>query len=126
MTSTYATPTSTQNATLVRRAIEENDLSAFAPGYAFHGPPEVFQADCPSAGTAIHEHANPFDHGGVRIDDVEATEDRVVVRFEGSGVHRAPYRGVAPTGRRRAAQVLAVYRIEQGRIAEGWGTISWD
>ena len=38
----------------------------------------------------------------------------------------AKFRGVAPSGRERVASVLAVYRIERGRIVEGWGTLSWD
>ncbi len=117
----------TDNATLVRNAIELGDAAMFAPGYVFHGPPEVYEADCPSARAgAGAQHAGPFTHEGIRFGDVSASGDRVVVRFEGRGRHSSEFRGVAPSGRERAASVLAVYRIERGRIAEGWGTLAWD
>ena len=117
----------TDNATLVRNAIEQRDRAFFAPDYVFHAPPEVYEADCPSAriGEAV-PYAGPFGDTQIRLEDVSAHGDRVVVRFEGHGRHDAEFRGVAPSGRERMASVLAVYRIENGRIAEGWGTLSWD
>ena len=116
----------TENASIVRRALG-GDASAFAPGYVYHAPPELFEADCPSAGTPRHEpHAAPFSAEEIRIGEISASGDRVVARFEGVAKHVGSYRGVAPSGRSRAAQVLAVYRLDGGRIAEGWGTISWD
>ena len=122
-TATFAT----DNATLVRNAIEHGDGAMFAPGYAFHAPPEVYEAHCPSAhvGDAAPD-TGPFSDAQIRVDDVSARGDRVVVRFEGLGRHSSEFRGVAPSGRERAASVLAVYRIERGRIAEGWATLAWD
>jgi hypothetical protein len=115
------------NATLVRNAIERGEPSMFAPSYVFHGPPELLEADCPSArtGAEIHDEG-PFSNEQIRLEQVSANGDRVVVRFEGVGRHSSSYRGVAPSGRQRAANVVAVYRIEDGRLAEGWGTLSWD
>ena len=122
-TATFAT----DNATLVRNAIEQGDGAMFAPGYVFHAPPEAYEAGCPSArvGQAA-PYAGPFADPHIRVDDVSARGDRVVVRFAGLGRHSAKFRGVAPSGRERVASVLAVYRIERGRIVEGWGTLSWD
>ena len=116
----------TENVSIVRRALG-GDASAFAPGYVCHAPPELFEADCLSAGTPLHEpHAAPFSSEEIRIDEISASGDRVVARFEGIAKHVGSYRGVPPSGRSRAAKVLAVYRLDGGRIAEGWGTISWD
>ena len=99
----------------------------FAPGYVFHAPPELYQADCPSARAGDDApHTGPFSDEYIRVDDVSARGDRVVVRLEGRGRHSSEFRGVPPSGRERAASVLAVYRIERGRIAEGWGTLAWD
>jgi len=122
-----ATTFATDNATLVRSAIEQGGGAMFAPGYVFHAPPEVYEADCPS--TRISEavpYAGPFGNPQIRFEDVSAHDDRVVVRFAGHGSHNTEFRGVAPSGRERTASVLAVYRIERGRIAEGWDTLSWD
>lgn len=120
------TEVGTENASIVRRALR-GDATAFAPGYVCHAPPELFEADCPSAGTPMHRpHAAPFSGEQIRIDEITASGDRVVARFEGIVKHVGRYRGVAPSGRSRAAKVLAIYRLDGGRIAEGWGTLSWD
>lgn len=46
----------------------------------------------------------------------------VAAHFIDSGTHRGPWRHLPPTGRRIRTQEFAVYRFEQERIAEVWGT----
>ena len=88
------------------------------------GPAE---ADCPSAYGALHGRAGgAFTEGELHVTDIAANGDRVVAHFDDSGRHSGKCRGVAPNGQRRMAHVVAVYRMAQGRIAEGWGTLSWD
>ena len=55
------------------------------------------------------------------LEDLVAEGDRVVFRATMRGTHRAPFRGVAPTGRRIEGTVLDVVRVEGGRFAEHWG-----
>ena len=100
-TATFAT----DNATLVRNAIEQGDGAMFAPGYVFHAPPEAYEAGCPSArvGQAA-PYAGPFADPHIRVDDVSARDDRVVVRFAGLGRHSAKFRGVAPSGPRARSE----------------------
>ena len=115
------------NGAVVRDALAHHDASLYAPNYVFHGPPELLEADCPSAYGALHGRAGgPFTEEELHVTDVAANGDRVVARFDGSGRHSGEYRGVAPNGQRRMAHVVAVYRMAEGRIAEGWGTLSWD
>lgn len=53
-----------------------------------------------------------------------AERDLVAGHFEARGTHRGLFQGVPPTGRRCETSWTAVYRIEDGRIADAWGT--WD
>ena len=108
---------------LVRRALEERCREVFAPDFVFHGPPELFEANCPGAGLSPLD--SPFSDETIEVDDVRASGDRVVARYHGSGRHSRTYRGVRPSGRARRADVVAIYRLDGDRIAEGWATMSW-
>lgn len=50
--------------------------------------------------------------------------DHAAVHFSARGVHRGLYRGIRPTGRAWTASCGAVFRIENGRIADFW--MVWD
>ncbi len=49
-----------------------------------------------------------------------AEGDKVVVRYRFTGTHSGPFLGVAPTGKTVSVQGIAIYRIAEGRIVEGW------
>ena len=46
--------------------------------------------------------------------------DLIAVRGVFRGVHRGPFAGVEPTGRRVEATLMIIYRILDGRISEHW------
>jgi predicted ester cyclase len=46
----------------------------------------------------------------------------VAAHFSDTGTHRGEFLGVPATGRRVTTQEFAIYRIEDGRIAEVWVT----
>lgn len=48
----------------------------------------------------------------------------VAGHFAARGTHRGLYQGVPPTGRTWRAGCTAVFRIENGRIADAW--VTWD
>ncbi|HEY4614514.1 MAG TPA: ester cyclase, partial [Citricoccus sp.] len=50
-----------------------------------------------------------------------ADEDRVAVHLRGSGTHRGPYGGLAPTRRHVNVAEFAMYRVRHGRITESSG-----
>ena len=54
------------------------------------------------------------------IDDIIAEGDRVVVRMHISGTHKGEYRGIPPTGKIAVITEMGIYRISEGKIAEGW------
>jgi steroid delta-isomerase-like uncharacterized protein len=55
-----------------------------------------------------------------RIEELVAEGDKVVVRLTYTGTQRGELFGIAPTGKRVAYAGVAIFRIEAGRIAEGW------
>ena len=49
-----------------------------------------------------------------------AEDDKVVVRWHGTGTHTGEFRGIAPTGKAINISGVAICRVEGGRIVEGW------
>ena len=58
------------------------------------------------------------------IEDIMAEGDKVTVRIMVEGTHKGGQLGVAPTGRRIRIAGVAMVRISNGQIVEGWN--SWD
>jgi len=54
------------------------------------------------------------------IDDVIAEGDRVAVKMTTRATHKGEFRGIPPTGKTATVTEMAVYRISEGKIAEGW------
>lgn len=59
----------------------------------------------------------------VVIDDLIAEGDKVVVRATGSGTHLGEFMAIAPTGKKVSVSWIAIYRIENGKLAEHWQNI---
>ena len=55
-----------------------------------------------------------------RIDDLLVDGDRAALRFSASGVHAGTFAGRAASHRRLAFEVIALFRLRGGRIAEVW------
>ena len=56
----------------------------------------------------------------VNVEDVVAEGDLVAVRWTSTGTHKGPLFGIPATGRAVRVNAMVVYRIEDGRLAEGW------
>ncbi|MCA8967613.1 MAG: ester cyclase [Planctomycetes bacterium] len=54
------------------------------------------------------------------IDDMVVEGDRGVLRFTASGPHAAAYLGREATGRTLTYEVISLFRLRDGRIAEVW------
>ncbi|MFQ6017236.1 MAG: ester cyclase [Kiloniellaceae bacterium] len=52
-----------------------------------------------------------------------AENDKVVVRWHGTGTHTGEFRGVAPTGKAINIAGVAIYRVADDRIVEGWSHV---
>ena len=119
------------NKALVRRFVEEvvnqgnttalADLVAadhvrHAPDGDLYGP-EGVRID-------LAEYRSGFPDLSVTVEDLVAEGDRVVSRFVLRGTHAGPFPGMAATGRAVAVVGIAVDRLANGRLAEGW--VSFD
>jgi steroid delta-isomerase-like uncharacterized protein len=57
------------------------------------------------------------------IQDMVVEGSRAAVRWIWQGTHRGPFAGIAPTGRPVSNEGIAIYRIEDGKIAEAWSQV---
>jgi steroid delta-isomerase-like uncharacterized protein len=60
------------------------------------------------------------------VEEMIADRDKVVVRWTGTGVHKADLLGIPATGRPIRVDAISILRIEDGRIAEHrcvWDTL---
>lgn len=129
--------TETRNKAIVHRMFEElwneGDMTfvdeMFSPEYAGHDPtdfnPETREAhghDDVKTFVGMVRAAVPDIH--FTVDDVIAEGDKVIARWTARGTHTRDLPGIPATGRRATVAGITIYRIVDGRIAEGWQ--NWD
>ena len=56
----------------------------------------------------------------VTVDQIVAEDDKVACRWTSTGTHEGDLFGIPPTGAKVAVTATVWYRIEDGRLAEGW------
>jgi steroid delta-isomerase-like uncharacterized protein len=61
----------------------------------------------------------------VKIEDILADADKVVVRNTWRGTHQGTFRGIAPTGKSVTIKGIVIWRIADGKVAERWATIDY-
>jgi len=68
----------------------------------------------------LDAHFETFPDYGGTTEAMTAEDDLVTVRYSVSGTHTGHYRDVEPTGHTAEWSGIAMYRIEDGEIAEIW------
>lgn len=113
------------NKALVRRYMEEilnrGELPAVAEvfpdsGFVLNG--QLLRLS-DVAGMRAHLLAQ-FPDFHIVIEDQLAEGDKVVTRVTFNGTHSAEYQGIAATGRRVSWGGIAIDRIANGKVIEGW------
>jgi steroid delta-isomerase-like uncharacterized protein len=56
----------------------------------------------------------------VDVDNVVAEDDKVGCRWRSTGTHQGELFGIPPTGNKVDVTATVFYRVENGRLAEGW------
>lgn len=105
-------------------AINSGDLSCLPDcvtgDFVDHGSPFPIEP-----GPAGYARILGFVHAGLQIrytiEEIIATEDRIVVRARAHGTGLADFHGPQAAGRPYDMQTLHIYRTEGGRLAEHWG-----
>lgn len=77
-----------------------------------HGPDEIFDF--------LDAHFRAFPDYSGSADAVVAEDDVVAVRYTVSGTHTGEYQDVEPTGHKTEWTGMAMYRVEDGEVAEVW------
>ncbi len=99
----------------------------FAEDFVCHGPPAINHNH--SGGTPLPLENCMFNNAladvSFVIEDISSTDDRVIARFRATGRQVAEIQGVAPTNESLSISGVTTFRLEEGRIAEGWGTLSF-
>jgi steroid delta-isomerase-like uncharacterized protein len=101
------------------------DFDTFiAPDYIGHtgGGPDMDRAELERLERGF---AAAFADVRYAIQDLIAEGDRVVLRVETSGTHRAAFVGIPATGRRITLTGIVIYRIADGKIAESWAEMDF-
>ena len=56
----------------------------------------------------------------VTVDRLAAEGDRVACRWTSTGTHQGELFGIPPTGNTVSVTATVLYRVEDGKLAEGW------
>lgn len=59
-----------------------------------------------------------FPHKTLKIDDIFATDDRVVARWTCTGVHKGELQGITPTNKNIKISGISIFRINNGKVTE--------
>jgi predicted ester cyclase len=127
MTSAPDTAAVAANRALGRRFFEEQDRlrggpaeTLCAPDYRamLGGNPPVDRAGHEAFAQAFYR---AFDGIGHTIEDVIATDDRVVVRFILKGRHTGDFFGIPPTGRSIVVAAHAILHLAGGQVTRLFG-----
>lgn len=117
-----------ENRALVRRFVEEifnqGNLEVaeemLAPDYKHHDPTtNEFGSGIDGFKQMISIYRQAFDLRIV-LEDQIASEDKVVDRWTGHGIHQGEFLGMAPTGKKVTATGISIHRIAAGKVAETW------
>lgn len=118
------------NKALVRRFYDEMltrhrlDAAAelFTEDYVDHDPGNIAgePAGAPGARQEVAVFTTAFPDFSVTVEDLLAEGDRVCARVIARGTHRGDLMGIPPTGKPVTITGTQVWRIKDGKLAEGW------
>jgi steroid delta-isomerase-like uncharacterized protein len=74
---------------------------------------------------AITAEIQGFPDFHVTLKDIVAAEDKVWIYVEETGTHTGEFRGLAPTGKKTQYSAIAIFRLNEGKIIEGWGVYDY-
>lgn len=122
-----------ENKALVRRVFEElNGQSlhivdeVMVPDYVHHDPslPPDMQQGRDNYRNGVAMFYSAFPDLTCTIEDQIAEGDKVVTRLSWRGTHRGDLMGIPATGKQVQFGMMAIHRIANGKVEEGW--VSFD
>ena len=111
------------NRALVQRAFEAHPILGSPEAATLR---EFYADDFVFSGASSYVRSlDAFSDIQVELREIKAESDRVVVRWDATGVQSGEFQGVPPSGDRVAVTGITVLRCRDGRIAEAWANLSW-
>ena len=117
-----------ENKAIVRRmfeAINKQNLASLdelmAPDFVLHMHAQQAQGWEVNK-RVIGDEIKAFPDLHVTIEDIIAEGDKVCTCLQETATHTGEYRGFAPTGNKLSYTVVAIWRIVEDKIVEGWIT----
>ena len=117
-----------KNKHLIRRYYEEMwnpwNFAAceelLSPEIVFYGSLGVATKGIPAFREYMKTVRDAFPDFHNTIEELVSEDDKIVARLTFRGTHRGEIFGVAPTGRKISYAGAAFFKIENGKVAEGW------
>jgi predicted ester cyclase len=98
----------------------------FAPNFVCHGPPGINHShDSGNENCVFYIFKNAFDQLRFELTQLAMEDERVVAHFRVRGRQVAPFRGIPPGSEESVFDGITIFRVEDGKIAEGWGSLNW-
>ena len=123
---------SASNKAILRRLFEkvynQGDLQAadeiMAAGFVNHNPAPGEASGREGFKAFVAYLRRAFADFQITVEDQIAEGDKVVTRFTISGRHAGEFAGFPPSGKLVSVPAMALHRIVDGQIREGW--FNWD
>jgi steroid delta-isomerase-like uncharacterized protein len=90
------------------------------PDFVSHNPFGMQIVGAREYGSAVTAFREAFPDLHTTLEDVLADGDRVVVRGTDRATHRGDFMGFPATGREITMTWIEIFRMENGKAAEGW------
>ncbi len=87
-----------------------------APNFVTHEPNDLIQG---VAGVTLLRQALPDVYYTIE-GDILAEADKVVTRWQATGIHRGELFGAAPSGKQITWTGITIWRVAGGKIVEAW------
>jgi steroid delta-isomerase-like uncharacterized protein len=113
----------------VQAILVERDFSKFsnftAPGFYIDrsAVPEAIKGE-QGLHTQMDMLYSAFPDMKLKIVEIVAENDKVVVRFEGPGTQTGTFAGIPPSGKKAVWKGLVMYHVVGDKITEAWA--NWD
>ncbi len=91
-----------------------------APEFVSHNTLDVRIAGPREYARAVTDYRAAFPDHHTTLEDVLVDGDRVAVRGTDRGTHRGEFMGVPASGREVTMTWIEIFRMEDGKAAEGW------
>jgi steroid delta-isomerase-like uncharacterized protein len=92
-----------------------------APNYIRHDPnPLLKDVGRREYKEVFRKLRDAFPDAEWTLEEILAEGDRVIGRWTFRGTHNGPFFSIPPSGKKVTYPILAIYRIEDGKIAEDW------